>query len=445
MTDFAGLNLEHLVEALAERLEQVYRAERPMPEAGAVAEPASLPEQGLGMEALPALWTEIAESSTKLASPWMLGHMDTAPHPAAALTDALVSALNNNLLFRELSPFASQVEERLLADIAKLLGLAPGTPGLVCSGGSLANLTGLFAACGGFSEPCDRRDLRLFVARGGHASVLKAASVLGIPADAIVVLEGDACGRLLADELKDRLRQSPDKRKIVVSVLGTTIHGALDDLSAIAGVCRANECWLHADAIYGGALAFSDRHRDRLKGLDQADSLAIAPQKWMYVPRVSALLYLRDPAKFESALARPMPYSQGDKVDRGTWGLQGSRRADAVTLWTTLQVLGRAELGQMIDSSIDLAQRFCQMLEAHPMAEPSHRPDLNLQTFRWGPPDPTGGRLLTLQAALAKAGRGWLSVSRWRDESLLRSVLLPSGTSEEHLARLLEDLERASR
>lgn len=445
MVDFAALELGDLAEALAVRLEQAYRAERPIPEKDAVPVPAGLPEAGLGMQALPALWAQIAAGATKLASPWMLGHMDTAPHPAAALTDALVSALNNNLLFRELSPFASAVEERLLTDLGELLGLAPGTPGLFCSGGSLANLTGLFAACGGFAEPCDRARLRLFVASGGHASVLKAAAVLGIPADAVVVLEGDDCGRLQADELDARLSQSQTSRNIVVSVLGTTIHGALDDLPDIARVCRARDCWLHVDAIYAAALAFSDRHRGRLAGLEMADSLAIAPQKWMYVPRVCALLYLRDPVKFESALARPMPYSQGDKIDRGTWGLQGSRRADAVTLWATLQVMGRAELGRLVDDSIALTQRFWDMLEAHPIAVPSHRPQLNLQTFRWGKPDTTGERLLALQAALSETGRGWLSVSRWRGESLLRSVLLPPGTGESHLARLLDDLDRAGR
>ncbi len=222
MVDFAALELEPLVDSLAARLEQIYRAGRPMPEREAVTIAAGLPDEGLGIEALPALWEQIAAGGTKLASPWMLGHMDTAPHPAAALTDALVSALNNNLLFRELSPFASAVEERLLADLAALLGLAPGTPGLFCSGGSLANLTGLFAACGGFGEPCDRTRLRLFVARGGHASVLKAAAVLGIAADAVVILEGDDCGRLQADELDDRLGQSPASRNLVVSVLAAS-------------------------------------------------------------------------------------------------------------------------------------------------------------------------------------------------------------------------------
>ena len=91
MVDFADLELGDLTEALTGRLEAVYRAERPMPGADAVAAPAGLPDEGLGMEALPALWTQITEGATKLASPWMLGHMDTAPHPAAALTDALVS------------------------------------------------------------------------------------------------------------------------------------------------------------------------------------------------------------------------------------------------------------------------------------------------------------------------------------------------------------------
>ncbi len=116
--------------------------------------------------------------------------MDSGPHPAAALTDALVSALNNNLLFREISPFASQVEELLIGDFAGRLGLPPGSAGTFCSGGSIANLTALFAACGGFAAAEDRSAIAVFVPASVHASVTKSAAVLGIPKANIKVIPG---------------------------------------------------------------------------------------------------------------------------------------------------------------------------------------------------------------------------------------------------------------
>ena len=115
------------------------------------------------MEALPGLWQEIVERSTRRAEPTMLGHMDTAPHPVAALTDCVVSALNNNLLFRELSPFASQIEEGVIEAFAQRLGLPVSSTGTFCSGGAIANLTALVVACGGFENIESRDRVRLHV------------------------------------------------------------------------------------------------------------------------------------------------------------------------------------------------------------------------------------------------------------------------------------------
>lgn len=111
-----------------------------------------VPEEGRGYDALPELWSLVVAGSANLAAPMTMAHMDTAPHPAAALSDAVVSALNNNLLFRELSPLSNRIEESLVALFIDALGLDAEWTGTFLSGGSLANLTALFAACGGFAE-----------------------------------------------------------------------------------------------------------------------------------------------------------------------------------------------------------------------------------------------------------------------------------------------------
>ena len=99
-----------------------------------------------------------------------------------ALTDALVSSLNNNLLFREISPLASTVEEALIEEFATLLGLPPTTRGIWASGGSLANLTAMFAAAGGYSENSPpRHEVTIVMGERGHVSVSKASRVLGVP------------------------------------------------------------------------------------------------------------------------------------------------------------------------------------------------------------------------------------------------------------------------
>ena len=95
--------------------------------------------------------------------------------------------------------------------------------------------------------------------------------------------------------------------------LGGTVNGHVDDLSALAAICRRTGAWLHVDAIWGGALAYSGDASSRalLAGLEHADSVSLGPQKWLFTPRLCALtlfpkLSSRD---FDETLAAVLPYS----------------------------------------------------------------------------------------------------------------------------------------
>ncbi len=426
--------------ALLESLRSVYRGERPLP--GGQTSDLTIAETGMAADSLGGIWRDLIADSTQLASPWMIGHMDTAPHPAAAMTDAVVSALNNNLLFRELSPLASQVEESLITEFAQQLHLPDGTPGLFCSGGSLANLTALFAAVGGYGGTIPRDDILLALPDSGHTSLAKAAAILGFPARNVVKIATDQSGRLRPEDLDAVLGRSRHARKIAVGVLGGTVTGAVDDFSDLGEVTQQHGAWLHIDAIYGGALAYSRHNRHHLTGITKAQSIVLGPQKWLYVPRLSALALFPGAGDFDERLGTPMPYSAGGEAHRGTWGLQGSRRADALTLWVLLKLLGRREIGRLVDEGMERTRRFHALLEAAPATTPLHLPDLNLQVFRLGTADKTGKRLLEVQKQLKENGRGWLSVSPWKGEYVLRAVLLNPETNDAHLEELLADLEK---
>ena len=430
--------LHELLPQLGAALQRAYSHGVPIGKSTALP---GISDDGIGTAQLPELWQMIVDGSTRLASPWMIGHMDTAPHPVAALTDALVSGLNNNLLFRELSPIASDIEEILITEFAERLGLPAATTGNFCSGGSLANLTALFAACGGYTN-LNRDDIYIWCAVSAHASIGKAASILGIQPQRVMRVGIDAAGHLDVIELQSALARHGTGRNIVVGVVGGTVTGAVDNLVEIGALCAKHNAWFHVDAVYGGALMYSDRYCGGLTGISAADSIALGPQKWFYVPRLCALALFPDRVRFESTMGTPMPYSAGARPHRGTWGLQGSRRADAVTVWVLLQVLGRRACARLIDDAIDLTRQFHKMLAMHPRTTPLHEPDLNLQVFRWGAPDRSGERMLQIQAELEAAGQVWLSISLWDGEYVLRAVLLNPETQPSHLDALLEALQR---
>jgi len=426
-----------LTESLCDQVTEIYAPACPIPTNLPVLP--GLPDQGRGYEALPDLWSLVVAGSSRLASPLMMGHMDTAPHPVAALSDAVVSALNNNLLFRELSPIASQIEEELVTLFVERLGLGKDWAGTFASGGSLANLTALFAACGGFAEPGGRERVRVYATDSIHASVKKSAAVLGMTPNQVIMVASDEIGRMRPDALDVGLSDNRNCQNIVVGVLGSTIHGAVDPLDELGTIARKHNAWFHVDAIYGGALAFSSRNRQFLKGIEHADSVVLGPQKWMYVPRLSAVVLVKGQDLFDRSLGVDLPYSATGETHRGKWGLQGSRRADAVTLWLTLQTVGLNGVAEMVDNGIALTQKLYGLLQADEAFLPTHAPDLNLQCFK--PRRRLGDESMAeIHRELTEAGGPWVSLSRWRGELLFRSVLLSPDTGAAELQALLGSL-----
>ncbi|MEM7206182.1 MAG: pyridoxal-dependent decarboxylase [Pseudomonadota bacterium] len=395
----------------------------------------ALPDDGEGEAGLQNALRDYLSGSAGLASEFAMGHMDTAPHPAAAFADALVSAVNNNLLFREISPFASRIEEFLVQDLGSRFGLLNDWHGTFVSGGSLANLTALFAATGGFGRETERDRCDAFLPPCAHASIKKSLSVLGIRNVHAIV--GDDQGRFDLNALDWALRMSKAKHKIVVGVLGSTIHGAVENTAALVSLAERYGAWLHIDAIHGGALAFSNQFHSLLDGLDGADSVVAGPQKWLYVPRLSALVWVKGKQRFDSSLGVDLPYSISGDEHRGRWGLQGSRRADAVTLWAVLRYLGTRTLGETVDQSVNLCREFYRLLNESVHLKPSHAPDLNLQCFRFRD---TAKSIEHEHQKLGKNGIPWVSLSHWQGEKLFRAVLLSPATKRTQLDALIAAL-----
>ena len=70
----------------------------------------------------------------------------------------------------------------------------------------------------------------------------------------------------------------------VVATAGRVNTGAIDPLDAVADVCARHGVWLLVDGAYGAPAILSRGQHDRLRGIARADSVAIDPLKWLYVP-----------------------------------------------------------------------------------------------------------------------------------------------------------------
>jgi len=353
-----------------------------------------------------------------VASPTFVGHMTSSLPSFMPSLAKVVAALNQNVVKLETSGALTGLERQVIGMLHKLvfdkdnafyarwLHDADHALGASCSGGTVANLTALWAsrnnllrARDGFPGihraglPAALRHygydgLAIVVSERGHYSLRKAADVLGIGRDNLVPVGVDADGRMRIDLLRETLRELQQRNirpMAIVGIAGTTETGAVDPLDEIADVARDAGCHFHVDAAWGGATLLSERERWRFAGIERADSVVIDAHKQFYVPMGAGMVLFRDPAWTQEIVQHANYIVRKGSVDLGRHTLEGSRGAAAVMLYANLHLLGRKGLAQLIDRSIDNARYFASLIAQQPDFELDSQPQLCILTYRHVP------------------------------------------------------------
>ncbi|HET9888341.1 MAG TPA: aminotransferase class V-fold PLP-dependent enzyme, partial [bacterium] len=332
--------------------------------------------------------------------------------------------------------------------IAELVGYPPSAGGILTSGGSLANLSAL-AAARAKAESSGKLDLhraKIYVSEEGHASLEKAAGILGFPAASIRRLSVNAELRLDAETLAGAIqndRAHGDLPFFVSANAGSTNTGTVDPLEAIDRVCREHGVWFHVDAAYGGFAALTPEGRRLLRGMERADSLTLDPHKWLYCPMGVGCILIRD----RTLLARAFR-AQGDylkdlpahEVNFLDFGPELSRPARVFSVWMMLRAAGSEKLAQQISTDIRLAQLAAQLLREDPRFELVREPELSVVAFRLrrqeGEDESARGRrdALLMERTLA-CGELMLSTTFVQGRNCLRLVVMNHRTSEGDVRR----------
>jgi glutamate/tyrosine decarboxylase-like PLP-dependent enzyme len=135
----------------------------------------------------------------------------------------------------------------------------------------------------------------------------------------------------------------------VAATAGTVNTGTIDPLDRIAELCRAERIWFHVDAAYGGPAALVPELADLYRGLEEADSIAIDPHKWMYVPVECGCAMVRDAQAMRDAFSLVPPYLRDDTALPwfSEFGIQQSR-GFSLKLWIALRHIGLSGYRRLI-------------------------------------------------------------------------------------------------
>ncbi|MFF4419309.1 pyridoxal phosphate-dependent decarboxylase family protein [Streptomyces sp. NPDC001549] len=395
-----------------------------------------LPAHGTGAhEALRTLVHTLAAGAADPADPLCAAHLHCPPLAVAAAADLAASALNPSLDSWDQAPAASAVEALLTRTLAAEFYDTPHADALVTTGGTEANQLAILLAR-------ERHGPALTVLHGAnaHHSVPRAAWLLGLPPATELPTPA---GTLDPARLAEALATTPGPT-LVTATAGTTDAGLIDPLHRIADLCDRYGADLHIDAAYGGLLALSPRHRDKLAGLGRAHSLTIDLHKLGWQPVAAGLLAVPDTTLL-APLAHQADYLNAtDDTEAGLPDLLGrslrtTRRPDALKIATTLRALGRDGLAALIDRTIDTAHHLARLLDAHPGFELHAPPTLTTVLFR--PTHADDDHLATLRRTLLHQGRAVLGRTHADGRLWLKATLLNPHTTAGDLDQLISLLE----
>jgi glutamate/tyrosine decarboxylase-like PLP-dependent enzyme len=348
---------------------------------------------------------------------------------------------------------AIYVEHQVIAWFRAMLGFPAASTGLLVSGGSMATMTALAVARHVKSGVDVRVDgLRgapaaaFYLSAEAHSCARKAIELLGY---------GSASVRTIPTGADYRMRPIA-----VIATGGSTNTGAIDDLAAIAGVCRRHDTWMHVDAAYGGPAILSAEYGGALRAIAQADSVALDPHKWLFVPVEAGFVVVRDAEAMRAAFSLVPPYirqsgSAGEVYGLpwfSEYGFQQTRGFRALKVWMTLQQFGLAGYKQTIEENIALAGYLADRVRRAPELALVAPPSLSVVCFRYEGSPHFGGRdargdvdeeaIAALNRALLErlqlGGEAFLTSTELRGRFVLRACIVNYRSRREDVDRMLE-------
>lgn len=437
-----------------------------------------LPECGADPEqVLDEVCREMVDKGFHVPAANYFGLMNPTPAYMAFLGEALVAALNPQLATLARSQLASKIEVETVRWIGERVGWPAATfNGTFTSGGNEANFSGLALAISSlFPEAIDEGVVSiggqpvLYASAEAHHSLDKSAGLLGIGRKALRRVPVNESLQLDPDQLEQAIctdLAAGKKPFCVVATAGTTNSGAVDDMLTLYNICQRYALWLHVDGAYGGAVVFSDRHRDLVRGIELADSITIDPHKWLAMPYAAGVILTRHPEALKQAFSVAAAYmpkaASATLPDNSRISTQWTRRMNALKLWLALRVHGRQAYEQLIDRQLTLARKFADWVESSGDFELALKSVLPIVTFRLkgqSVPRPAasaeGGwtsgelRLASAHAAIVEEithdGQRWISDTIANGSSVLRMMVISYLTSERHLESLQSALAAAAK
>ncbi len=431
----------------------------------------SLPENGISASEIISKTSDLLINHSLFnGHPKFLGYITSSAAPIGALAELLASAVNPNVGANILSPMATAIEKQTVKWLAEFIGISPSYGGILVSGGNMANFTAFLAARtakapknfkeDGITKSSD--EMVLYCSKTTHTWIEKAAILFGHGSKSIRWIPTYADNKMNNELLKSAIEEDLKKGKkpfMVVGTAGDVSTGVVDNLSAIAAICKTYELWFHIDGAYGIPAAVIPTLKNLFEGIQDADSIALDPHKWLYSPLEAGCTLVKNPQHLiDTYSSHPAYYNFNTDEEQSLnfyeYGLQNSRGFRALKVWMALQQVGKSGYIKMINEDIEMSKLLFEEAKKHSELEAVTQ-NLSITTLRYIPlkyskvaknnEEYLNKLNETLLNELQAGGEVFLSNAIVSEKYCLRGCIVNYRTSKKDIEEIVEIIVRKGR
>jgi L-2,4-diaminobutyrate decarboxylase len=409
--------------------------------------------------------SEYRKYGVQLHSPQYMGHQVPPPLPFAGAMDGLVGGMNQGLAVAEMSPFATAIEEVLVTKLCETIGYdAKSSGGVATSGGTLANLTAILAArnrafpnswqdgCATAPNAC------MITSQESHYSISRSAGIIGTGLKNIIAATTNAQRQMTGASVRASIENARKDGKNIFCVVASapsTPIGAIDEIDAIADVCREYGIWLHVDAVHGGPMIMAGAPwSSALEGINKADSVSWDAHKMMHVPSLCTFVLYRKKLDallpFENRATYLFEETQDGSmsIDLGKRTFECTKRALSAPLWAIWSTYGTKVFQDINARCLQFTRHAHELINGRAGFESPYTPQSNILVFRYvgtNRPVQSVTQLNELQIKIRKSlmqsGEHYITQATLDGVVHLRLTLINPLTDTPHLKKLLSDIE----
>jgi glutamate/tyrosine decarboxylase-like PLP-dependent enzyme len=427
---------------------------------------ASLPEKGRPVAELLSNTTELLINHSLFnGHPKFLGYITASAAPIGGLADLLAASINPNVGAYLLSPIATEIERQTIKWLGEFIGVSAQYDGILVSGGNMANFTGFLAGRTAKAPKSIKEkginnaseQLCIYCSKTTHTWIEKAVILFGLGTESVRWIQTNSDNKMNTIELEKTIKEDLKngcKPIMIVGTAGDVSTGVVDNLRKIAVICKSYNLWFHIDGAYGVPAAVLPELKELFCGIEEADSIALDPHKWLYNPLEVGCTLVKNPQYLiDTFSSHPEYYNFSSNTEDFTqnyyeYGLQNSRGFRALKVWLTLQQVGKSGYVKMIREDIDLAKLLYKLAQNHPELEGVTQ-NLSITTLRFIPLNFDGNNqdyMNNLNESIGKelqlGGQVFLSNAIVKEKYCLRGCIVNFRTSKKDIEEIIDIIVR---